>query len=230
MLLHDDDLLLPDAIQTLADCWNDHPNLTAAFGKQYIMSASGEVSQSETEYANKLFFRTPDRAGLQRSALESALRQQFPNDGFMIRADIAKRIRLRDRSEVGDPADFDFGIRVALESEGFYFVDKYTCKYRYTPGSISRSPQRIELMFPVIESLAIPRDIEPARKAVLRRMAPFHVKHLALKRKRADALRVLFGEHFDPGLRYSQKGLILLGQIIAPALDPMLQEIRRRSR
>src|SRR5438309_2349605 len=31
VLLHDDDLLLPDAVENLADCWSSYPQLTAAF-------------------------------------------------------------------------------------------------------------------------------------------------------------------------------------------------------
>ena len=230
VLLHDDDLLLPDAITRLSDCWSNRPALTAAFGKQYIISATGEVSQSDSEYLNNFFFRTADKAGPQDSALESALLQQFPNDGFMIRSDIAKRVRLRDRAEVGDAVDFDFGIRVALEGEGFYFVDKYTCKYRYTPGSIHPTAATVEYMFPIIERLEVPKTAERARTLALKRMAPFYVKYLALRRKRSEALRVLFSEHFDRHLRHSAKGLILLGQIVFPGLDPILQKIRPRAR
>ena len=228
VLLHDDDLLLPDAIEALSNCWISHPNLTAAFGKQYFISATGKVSESESECANKAFFRTPAHAGLQKSALASALVQQFPNDGFMIRSDVAKRVRLRERGEVGDAPDFDFGIRVAFENSEFYFLDKYTCKYRHTPNSLAHSAQTVEYMFPQIEKLKIPAEIEPARKAALQRMAPFYVRYLALKKRRAEALRVLFSENFEHRLRYSRKGLILLGQIVFPGLDPMLQKIRQQ--
>lgn len=229
VLLHDDDLLLPDAIETLSNCWVEESNLTASFGKQYIISVTGEINQSESEYLNKLFFRTPDKAGLQPSALESALLQQFPNDGFLIRSDIAKRVRLREHSKVGDAVDFDFGIRVARESEGgFYFVDKYTCKYRNTPDSVNQSAQSVEYMFPQIQRLEVPAHAEGARNVALRRMAPFYVKYLAIKRKRGPAFQVLFGEYFDRRLLYSRKGLILFAQIIAPSLDPMLQKIGHR--
>jgi glycosyltransferase involved in cell wall biosynthesis len=34
VLLHDDDLLLPGALADLANCWKEHPELTAAYGKQ----------------------------------------------------------------------------------------------------------------------------------------------------------------------------------------------------
>src|SRR5579863_5640188 len=33
VLLHDDDLLLTNALEDLAKCWTEHPDLTAAYGK-----------------------------------------------------------------------------------------------------------------------------------------------------------------------------------------------------
>jgi GT2 family glycosyltransferase len=227
VLLHDDDLLLPDAVENLANCWTSYPELTAAFGKQYIISITGELSQTQSEYLNSVFFRTEDRMGLQNCALESALLQQFPNDGFMIRSDIAKRVPLRERSEVGDATDFDFGIRVALEGGGFYFVNKYTCKYRHTPGSVNTTAVNVEYMFPIVQDLKVPREVEQARDFALKRMAPFYVKKLALARKKTRALKVLFGQYFDPRLLYSRTGLVLLGQILFPGLDPVLQKIRK---
>jgi GT2 family glycosyltransferase len=227
VLLHDDDALLPDAIENLANCWTSYPELTAAFGKQYIISATGELSQTESDYLNSVYFRTKDRAGLQDCAVESALLQQFPNDAFMIRSDIAKRVSLRERSEVGDATDFDFGIRVALEGGRFYFVNKYIGKYRYTPGSIRTTAVNAEYMFPIVQDLQIPREAEHARRVALKRMAPVYVKKLALGRKKMRALKILFGQYFDRRLLYSSTGLVLLGQILVPGLDPALQKIRK---
>lgn len=227
VLLHDDDLLLPDAIENLANCWTSYPELTAAFGKQYMISVTGELGQTESDYLNSVFFRTKDKVGLQNCAVESALLQQFPNDGYMIRSDIAKRVPLRGRSQVGDATDFDFGIGVALEGGSFYFVNKYICKYRRTPGSISTTAVNVEYMFPIVQDLQVPREAEHARDFVLKRMAPFYVKKLALRRQKVRALKVLFGQYFDRRLLYSQTGLVLLGQILVPGLDPALQKIRK---
>jgi glycosyltransferase involved in cell wall biosynthesis len=38
ILLHDDDLLMPGAIQSLFNCFQQYPDIDAAFGKQYLMS------------------------------------------------------------------------------------------------------------------------------------------------------------------------------------------------
>jgi glycosyltransferase involved in cell wall biosynthesis len=227
VLLHDDDLLLPDAVQTLADCWNPYPHLTASFGKQYVISAAGEIRQNDSENLNEIFFRTPERAGLQDCAVESALLQQFPNDGFMIRSDVARHTLFREYSEVGDAVDFDFGIRVALPGASFYFVDRYVSKYRITPGSITSAGATAEYMFPIIQNLHVPKEAEQARDLALQRLAPFYVKKLALTKKRAGALKVLFGPHFDRRLLWSKKGFILYGQILFPGMDRTLQKLRQ---
>ena len=227
VLLHHDDLLLPEAIEDLANCWIVHRDLTAAFGKQYIISETGDVRLFESEQANKIFRRTAAEAGLQRSAIASALVQQFPNDAFMVRSDTAKRVRLRPRSEVGDATDLDFGIRLALENAQFYFLNKYTSKYRETAGSLMQSGRVVQYMFPLVEQVEIPGEDESARKAALRRMAPFYVKHLAQSRQKGAALRLLFSENFDRRVRRSTKGLVLLGQILFPWLDQPLQKLRQ---
>jgi glycosyltransferase involved in cell wall biosynthesis len=228
VLLHHDDLLLPEAIEDLAKCWIAHPDLTAAFGKQYFISETGELRLFESEHANEVFRRTAAEAGLQRPAVTSALMQQFPNDAFMVRAETAKRVRLRSRSEVGDATDLDFGIRLALENARFYFLDKYTSKYRETAGSLMRAGRVVEYMFPVVEQVEIQAEDEPARQAALRRMAPFYVKHLAQSRQKGAALRLLFSEMFDARIRWSAKGLVLLGQILFPWLDQPLRKLRHR--
>jgi glycosyltransferase involved in cell wall biosynthesis len=227
VLLHDDDLLLPDAVRILAGCWNSYPQLTVAFGKQYVISATGEIRQNDSEKLNQIFFRTPERAGLQDCAVESALLQQFPNDGFMIRSDVARRILFREYTEVGDAVDFDFGIRVALHGATFCFVDEYLSKYRITPGSITSSSATAEYMFPIIQGLRVPHEAKAARDLALQRLAPFYVKKLALNRRRAEALKLLFGSHFDRRLLWSKKGFILCGQILFPGVDRILQKVRK---
>ena len=45
VLLHDDDLLLPNALEDLNSCWDLHPDLVAAYGSQYIISEDGIINQ-----------------------------------------------------------------------------------------------------------------------------------------------------------------------------------------
>lgn len=65
MLLHDDDMLLPNAVSDLASCWDDFPELTAAYGKQYSASEEGVINYPLSEELNRAYYRTPDREGMQ---------------------------------------------------------------------------------------------------------------------------------------------------------------------
>lgn len=140
MLLHDDDLLLPNAVEDLLACWAEYPNLTAAFGKQIVVSHDGADDLPGSEGLNRAYFRSSEWAGLQANSWEVGVRQQFPNNGYMVLAATARAVRWRSEGEVGNAGDFDFGLRLGLTQEGFFFLDKYTTKVRLTEsGSISTS-------------------------------------------------------------------------------------------
>ena len=65
----------------LSSCWNQYPDLTGAFGKQYVISHDGKRDLAASEALNRTYHRTPDKAGIQPHAVPSTgLTQQFPND------------------------------------------------------------------------------------------------------------------------------------------------------
>jgi glycosyltransferase involved in cell wall biosynthesis len=135
VLLHDDDLLLPNSLDDLNSCWDIHPNLVAAYGKQYFISNEGAIDMNHSYNINKFYFRTSNKSGLQKSSIEAALLHQFPNDCFMILASAAKAIKWRSYEEVGNGGEFDFSLRLAFEYSNFFFLDKHTAKYRRTKNS-----------------------------------------------------------------------------------------------
>ncbi|MFN5857425.1 MAG: glycosyltransferase family 2 protein, partial [Pseudanabaenaceae cyanobacterium] len=55
VLLHDDDLLLPNSLEDLNSCWNLHPNLVAAYGKQYFISEEGTIDQNLSSKLNQYY-------------------------------------------------------------------------------------------------------------------------------------------------------------------------------
>ena len=132
VLLHDDDVLLPNAVEDLLSCWHEHPTLTAAYGKQYVMSHDGAIDLKGSIGLNSAYCRTPGRSGLQRNDWEVGLLQQFPNDGFMILTSVAQSTRWRPERDVGAGGEFDFGLRLGFTCQDFFFLDRYTMKYRVT--------------------------------------------------------------------------------------------------
>jgi len=207
VLLHDDDLLLPDAVESLLGCWQKEPGITAAFGKQYLITMSGEVLLKDSEVLNEGYHRRAALAGLQESSLKSALVCQFPNNGYLILTEAARTTRYSDRPEVGDYCDLDFGLRLASRYERFYFIDRYTAKYRLTDSSISKVNLRADLIYRLIQSVPLPEDLEPVRADCLRANAwPALNSLLALGDMRA-ALEIYSSRHYGLSRRLSPRGL-----------------------
>jgi len=135
LLLHDDDLLMAGAVEALARAFEENPAVVGAYGKQMFITDGGEELPGESEILNHEYRRDTMYAGLQHDAILSGIWQQFPNDGYMVKASVAREVWYRP--EYGAGTDFDFGIRMG-ERGMFYFIDKYTAKYRKSAHSIGR--------------------------------------------------------------------------------------------
>ncbi|PZO39234.1 MAG: hypothetical protein DCF19_14810 [Pseudanabaena frigida] len=218
VLLHDDDLLLPNALEDLNSCWDLHPDLVASYGKQYIVSEDGAIDMEHSSDLNQMFFRTSDRAGLQNSSVESAILHQFPNDCFMILASAAKAIKWRSYEEVGDAGDFDFGLRLSLEYPNFFFLDKYTAKYRLSSVSISKSDNRraASESFNIILNTTLPESVSWAKEHELMREAPIAIIELISLGKRKQALDIYFSKYHPLSRRMSLGGVRRLLKALLP--------------
>jgi glycosyltransferase involved in cell wall biosynthesis len=218
VLLHDDDLLLPNALEDLSRCWDFYPNLVAAYGKQYIISENGAIDMNASTCLNQLFFRTNNRAGLQKSCVESALLHQFPNDCFMVLSSAAKAIKWRSYEEVGDAGDFDFGLRLSMEYPNFFFLDKYTAKYRLSNVSISKNNARMAAAqsFNIIQNTAFPEELLWAKEYELKREAPIAIIELINLGKRKQALDIYFSQYHPLSTRLSLGGIRRFIKIFLP--------------
>ena len=137
VVLHDDDLLYPGALKALVEPFLEVEDLVASYGLQMLVTSSGEELESKT--CNLAFFRVQHEGGLKTNSLRSAVLQQIPNDGFMVRASVAKAV-LYD-SNYGGACDAEFGVRCASHGP-FYFVPVWTSKYRLSTHSVARGRGR----------------------------------------------------------------------------------------
>jgi glycosyltransferase involved in cell wall biosynthesis len=218
VLLHDDDLLLPNALEDLSRCWDLHPNLVAAYGKQYIILENGAIDMNASISLNQMFFRTSNRAGLQKSCAEAALLHQFPNDCFMVLASAAKAIKWRSYKEVGDAGDFDFGLRLSMQYPNFFFLDKYTAKYRLSNVSISKNDARMAAAqsFDIIRNTVFSEDLLWAKEYELKREAPIAIIELINLGKRKQALDIYFSQYHPLSARLSLGGIRRFIKIFLP--------------
>jgi GT2 family glycosyltransferase len=216
VLLHDDDVLVPTALQDLLAPLQDNPEAVASFGKQYVFTHDGTFLEEESEARNKKYCRTDDTADQMQRSVWSALVQQLPCDGYMVRTSAARTTLYRDDPEVGQACDADFGYRLS-QSGDFFFIGKYTSGYRTTHDSISSAGLRIHLskLYFILRKLAVPRDLENVRNARLHEVAPVAVNGCLLTSARSKALRILFGRYY-PWKQQFIKGIVQLGLVLAP--------------
>jgi glycosyltransferase involved in cell wall biosynthesis len=148
-LLHDDDLFCPRALEWLAPCFVD-PAVAVACGKQYVANEQGDIDREASEKMNDSFYRNATYVGSQFGFLESAILQQFPNDGFLIRSAVAKSVGYLNAEKImGDACDQGFSILCAqaFPTMKINFVDQYTAIYRESSSSIARNNPKNDISY-----------------------------------------------------------------------------------
>jgi glycosyltransferase involved in cell wall biosynthesis len=216
VLLHDDDLLLPNCLEDLNSCWDIHPNLVAAYGKQYFISEEGTIDHNLSSKLNQFYFRTSDKSGLQKSSIEAALLHQFPNDCFMILASAAKAIKCRPYEKIGNAVDFDFGLRLAFEYSNFFFLDKYTAKYRITKDSISKNTNSTAQSFHIILNTDFPEELFWAKDYELKKEASTAIMELINMGKKKQAIDIYFSQYYPLSKKFSLGGIRRLMKLFLP--------------
>ncbi|SDV50542.1 glycosyltransferase family 2 protein [Chitinasiproducens palmae] len=206
VLLHDDDVLEPHAVETLAACWDATPGLTAAFGKQWLMDELGVVLPAESAALNRRYRRTADRAGLLAEPSVAGVLRMFPNDGFMVDTRTAREVAYRDGAEVGDACDFDFGLRLCLRARAVAYVDQEVARYRLSGDAISRRAVPALHNYELLRDAALPPAATGAREQALIELAPLATSALARSGRVADAWRVLRSRHYGWRRRCSARG------------------------
>ncbi len=194
ILLHDDDLLMPEAIQHLFSCFLKNPEIDAAFGKQYLITDSGVVDKVGSESLNRDYYRSSEYEGLKLSSLESGFLQQFPNDAYLIKSNLAKEISYKEGA--GDACDFDFALRLGMKNIKLYFINEYTAKYRISDDAINKKSDNNAgvLSFKFVESLKVPAESMAYKNRWLREKAPVAIADATNIRSYADATHIYFSK------------------------------------
>jgi glycosyltransferase involved in cell wall biosynthesis len=217
ILLHDDDTLLPNAISDLLACWRFDCELTAAYGKQYVMSHDGVRDLIGSEGLNSDYDRSSQTAGLQKDPWKVGLWQQFPNDGYMIVTGAAKEIRWRSANEVGYGAEYDFGLRLGLSYPKFYFLNVYTACYRKTEGqsiSSSRTDDAALQSYRILASANLPPNAEEFRDQKMKQLAPRAIVQALNFKRRREAWSIYWSHYHGWSKRISLGGLRRLSLLL----------------
>jgi len=229
VLLHDDDVLLPDALAELDRNWT--AETVIGFGRQQVISADGVPIDEATDRLNAYYFRTSHDAGVQESPLACALRQQIPNNGFLVVTRAALATGYRSYADVGVYCDMDFNLRLTacLAPRSVVFIDQFTSQYRYSTESITTSvlarqtehPRAAIALYELVSSLPVSPKLASARDVFLTRHVDKVVKGYALAGDRRRALHVFFSKSYPIKKRLTAKGAYHLGLIALPAFDKL---------
>ena len=233
VLLHDDDTLLPGAIRALDEAWRTTPRIIAAYGIQQVIRENGEVSIVDTQRHNDRHHRVVKDTGVHSEIVERVLWQQFPNNGYLVETAAARAIGVRSFAEIGNSADADFSIRLALNNRGrtFAFIDRETSQYRLNREGIRSttldSNRRLYAFLRELSGLSV-RE-ERARQEFLRKIAVTATVENAIHGERGAALRIFFSP-FYARRRQPLKNLYVLFTIAVPRLASVREAWRKYKR
>jgi glycosyltransferase involved in cell wall biosynthesis len=210
-IIHDDDLYEHNALEILSTCFAN-PQIMVSYGKQKIIEHDGTYNHASTLSLNHEFYRESQYAGVQDDFLISALIQQFPNDGFLVRSSLAKSVGyLEPQTIMGDACDYAFAILCAskVPQGKSYFIDEYTALYRLSNQSIARSNpdnNAAVMAFDYVSKLERKVLENPLVSKWLKQKSSHAISQAAKLGLSQKALSWYLSEWFTPE-RYSLKGV-----------------------
>lgn len=194
LLLHDDDLLLPEALATLCKVFSDQPHVEIAYGKQYIIDDNGIINKHASLTYNRDYFREKQYEGTVLTSLEAGMGQQLPNNGFMLNTSIIKNLKWRN--DLGNGGEYEYGYRLGLQGYKMYYIDKYLSMYRVSKSSMMYTKKEDSALqaFLILEKAApesaFGKDIRLRR---LTERAPIAITQAINNHKKREAVRIMFG-------------------------------------
>lgn len=197
MLLHDDDLLLPESLATLTAILSENPDVSLAYGRQYIIHDSGDINPESSISFNRDFYRDAEYEGTVLTPFEAGLSQQIPNNGYLMRAEIVQHLKLR--AEAGDGCDFDFGVQIGRAGYRPYFTNKYLGMYRLSAQAVSNSTssdcgyQAYRLLRDCTAETLRAQRIRSQR---MRERAPIAITECVARGKKKEALAIYFSRWY----------------------------------
>jgi GT2 family glycosyltransferase len=201
VLMHDDDFFLPGGLDALWRGWREADDgVDAVFGRQRIAAADGTFLPERSARWNAKYHRL--QPGLVPSNLWSALVQQFPMNGMMLRRSVALAAGVPPEHEVGHHTDLHFAIRYArTATRPFLLIAEEVSAYRLSAHSIRRSTKSFELdgdlNYATLEAVA-PRDaLERQGRAHILDVAAGNAVLALLARGEGREARRIFARHWS---------------------------------
>ena len=196
LLLHDDDFLLPVALESLYQVFDEQVGIDVAFGKQYIVSANGEIDYKASEELNLAFFRNPSYHLQELLPLDVALRQQLPSNSFLMKTEMAKSVHYNFEEEARDAVDFLFCLNLAKAGVKFMFTDIHVSGYRITSDSINSVGNPGYYSYKLVNELEVVGEtLTEQKRDFLITKAPVAILQALNMKLKKEAWTIYFSEH-----------------------------------
>jgi glycosyltransferase involved in cell wall biosynthesis len=210
LLLHDDDLLLPEAIATLESIILKNPEIDGVFGNQSLIDESSRaLPEDQSTQLNIDYGRNIDNEGLLANSLEVFITQMFPNDGYLIKTEIIKDIPWKPKEDVGDGCEYDFTLRLGQKMPLLYFVHQNLCLYRLNPSAMSRSKTADSGIhsYRILSHLNLESKMDDVKQRQLQRLSPVAIPQAIRNQCYKEAWTIYFSENHPWNFRLSMGGL-----------------------
>lgn len=209
ILLHDDDLLEPEAISNMVDVVVQAPHVVLVYGCNIIIDPDGTINTDKTFAVNKSYGKDGSHFGPVHPGW-AALVQQVPPNGYLIRTEVARLVRMNPQMK--NSCDLDFCVRLALRSENGAFVCLAENTSRYRTGHESISSRFLDLNhnFEIYQQNKFPIEFTELWKWKLKSLAPWNFRVLARCGERKRALSIYFSPHFSWQSRLAPKNIVSL--------------------
>jgi glycosyltransferase involved in cell wall biosynthesis len=206
VLLHDDDLLHNKALAVFKAVLEKDPSIDIVFGKQYIIDDDGRLDMKKSEALNKGYYRTSYYETNQLKPNIVGLVQQFPNDAYIMKSEIAKENGYNE--EAKDACDFEFGLRLGLKNYNIHFVDKYTAYYRLSAESVSVSSNNNAALiaYQIVKNTPFPESSMVFKNKWMENASPMACMQAIDLRNKREAISI----YFD---RWHRKRIFTLGGV-----------------
>ena len=152
IIIGDDDILLPDFIQSLVNQL-EAGRADVAFSNQYFIDEKGQVLHAYTEEANAAYHRNDLPHGRVADAVATVLNNSVPMSAALIRRDLLLKYNF-DKS-LNTP-EFEVFLKIAVNGGSFiYHSEKLAC-YRVHPLAATSGGLTIDKLLRNVISIEVP--------------------------------------------------------------------------
>lgn len=185
----DDDRLLPTFVERLLE----GAPADILFCNQHLIDAAGQRLLAQSELHNRRYGRDLLTPGALPAPERAVWRNAVPSSAALIRSALVRELRFRE--ELNTP-EVELFARAAAGRARFYFVPEALAEYRTHAGSLTSAGLWSERLFPALEAIAVPLDVEPVKRRLLEPLALAAVGNLLRAGERSRAATIVSSTYY----------------------------------